>query len=162
MKNLLLERYAYGPESVDGRLYLIKKDSAHGTINQLLAYTTELPWRDNLPGISAIPDGFYDVQPFVRSSGESAFILLGNGCGTLEQYNAGRCERWGILFHAGNVASKDSQGCILPGLGYSSGAVVQSRKAMQKIAGALAPETSMAGSNIFISIRQQHPPADIT
>ncbi len=83
-------------------------------------YTGELPWRDNKPNYSCIPDGVYTVQ--VRNS--SKF---------------GRCyevkpvpKRSYILFHHGNHCGDrvrgyrtDIRGCIL--LGCSNGKLLSQR-----------------------------------
>jgi hypothetical protein len=72
-------------------------------------YTLELPWRANLPDVSCIPCGVYQVQKalsehFTAKLGHDVFlphILDVPG-------------RLGVLIHGGNKPS-DSLGCVLVG-----------------------------------------------
>ncbi len=66
--------------------------------------TLELPWLDNQPQISCIPEGVYTCKRFNSAKfGETFHVCDVPG-------------RSGILFHAGNTA-KDTRGCILLGVG---------------------------------------------
>lgn len=84
-------------------------------------YTLELPWKDNKPRISCVPDGDYKVISHVSPKFGKCWWL---------QDVPGRSE---ILIHQANVAS-ELLGCIA--LGLSSGqlkgkpAVLSSRNAM--------------------------------
>lgn len=69
---------------------------------QLLAYTIELPWRDNRPNISCIPKGTYKVVK--RNSAK-----YGD-----HWHLQDVVDRSLILIHHGNWA-KDTEGCILVG-----------------------------------------------
>lgn len=73
--------------------------------------TLELPWKDNEPNESCIPDGFYIVKRHNSPTfGECFHVTNVPG-------------RSHILFHAGNYAGSvnpktgtpDTKGCILPG-----------------------------------------------
>lgn len=67
-----------------------------------VAYTLELPWKNNERNISCIPWGRYKVSWHVSPKfGE-----------TLHVYNTP--SRSGIIIHAGNYA-RDTRGCILLG-----------------------------------------------
>lgn len=84
--------------------------------------TLELPWLNNEPQISCIPAGTYSCYR-VKSPkfGETFVVTRVTG-------------RAGILFHAGNSA-KDTQGCILLGVGVETGGrkpcLLSSRAAMK-------------------------------
>ena len=74
--------------------------------------TCELPWLDNKPIISCIPDGQYSViltHNRRLHSGSVVAVTLGV---------VGAHERSGILFHVGNT-TKDSNGCILLGQSFT-------------------------------------------
>lgn len=86
--------------------------------------TVELPWRDNSPMISCIPEGEYKAHKHLSPKfGRTLHI----------ESVPGRTE---ILMHPGNTTD-DSRGCILPGLTFGSlnglPAVFESRKAMERI-----------------------------
>lgn len=78
-------------------------------------YTIELPWNDNKPNISCIPQGIYNATPYSSSRFKNVYKILNVP------------DRKSILIHAGNFAydvkllagshSSDTQGCILIGLG---------------------------------------------
>lgn len=109
---LKLERRAYLPHVTLGVL----------TCAQRTWVTLELPWRDNEPFKSCIPDGRYDVRrKSSRRFGE-----------TWEVLNVSRREA--ILFHAGNT-TKDTEGCILIGtyLSEQDYAIGGSKVAMQEL-----------------------------
>lgn len=86
--------------------------------------TLELPWRDNQPMVSCIPDGVYTAIKYSSPKfGRVLHVLDVPG-------------RSGILFHAGNTIA-DTHGCILPGLtfGVMEGqpCVWESKKAMERL-----------------------------
>ncbi len=68
--------------------------------------TLELPDRNNLPRISCIPVGFYNVIKFDSPTFGNVFLLEGVP------------DRSMIEIHAGNY-NKDTLGCILPGDGFA-------------------------------------------
>lgn len=75
--------------------------------NNFHSQTMELPWKDNQPSISCIPEGKYELKRYRRLSGKMSIEV---------------CKvpsRTAILIHAGNDATQDedgadTQGCILP------------------------------------------------
>ena len=77
--------------------------------------TLELPWLDNRPNISCIPEGSYECKKtFDRFTGSGHKIVE-----TFEVTHVGG--RGGILFHIGNTA-KDTRGCILLGMAFDTSA----------------------------------------
>jgi hypothetical protein len=73
--------------------------------------TLELPWKDNKPNISCIPQGrYYCTRTKDRT--------LAGGTHIPETFEVNDVkDRSGILFHVGNFA-KETHGCILLGQGY--------------------------------------------
>lgn len=125
MTDITLLRYETGDTGTFGRLYI--PEAAMAACEVL-----ELPWRDNRPGVSCIPDGDYEVSYMARSAiGRFEDVYW------LREVPA----RTGILIHAGNRAGDvargyraDSDGCLLPGmvrgsLGHQP-AVLRSREAL--------------------------------
>lgn len=89
--------------------------------------TLELPWRDNQPKISCIPQGSYECERTIaRTTTGGLKIDL-----TLEVL--GVPGRSGILFHVGNTVI-DSQGCILLGnsTNFFKGHILDSRKGFER------------------------------
>lgn len=80
----------------------------YGTLGQLrigdfACWTLELPWRDNEPNVSCIPEGTYEVAP----------DLEGRWTGYPELQDVpGRTE---IIIHPANEVG-EIQGCIAPGM----------------------------------------------
>lgn len=112
MCDLLIER-TYLQEGTNGVLYFKGKE---------ICKTIELPWRENQPNLSCIPEGRYPVT--VRETEERGLHLLVNAV-------PGRSK---ILIHPANFAIKELRGCIAPVsfiLGEGKG--VFSRKAMDKL-----------------------------
>ena len=97
-----LTRHSTSDQGTLGSLYIGKEWFGCRTI--------ELPWRDNEPFHSCIPEGEYPITPYESQTfGKTYLVLEVPG-------------RSGILFHAGNWAGDerkgyraDSAGCILPG-----------------------------------------------
>lgn len=87
-------------------------------------YTLELPYRENLRNVSAIPEGTYPCR--IKNSPKRG------KCVALENV-PGRSD---ILIHAGNTI-KDTQGCILVGTGCedyrSAKTVTGSRDALESL-----------------------------
>lgn len=75
--------------------------------------TLELPWRDNEPNRSCIPQGRYHCQRVYNRKTKGGLEIET----TFEVTNVKG--RSGILFHVGNFA-RDTQGCILIGDGFDS------------------------------------------
>jgi hypothetical protein len=117
-----------------------ERHSDHGTFGRLflddglVLRTAELPWRDNEPNVSCIPDGMYGCA-FIPRSASGKYVSV---------YHVRDVpDRGGILIHAGNFAGDkakglrtDSYGCILLGTEFgvlgTQHAVLASRMALQK------------------------------
>jgi len=70
--------------------------------NQLVCYTIELPWRDNQPRVSCIPEGCYPlVKRYSKTHGNHLMLQKVPN-------------RSLILIHTANNALRDLQGCIAP------------------------------------------------
>ena len=89
-------------------LVLIRTYHAHGTNGQLLlkgeriSYTIELPWKNNLPQVSCIPEGRYELEKrFSLKFGAHLQVMNVPG-------------RELILIHPANVALEELKGCIAP------------------------------------------------
>src|SRR5690606_37342915 len=89
---------------------------------KLLCYTIELPWRDNKPRVSCIPEGKYELRKrYSRRFGWHIEVM-------------GVKDRNYILIHTANNAEKELAGCIAPVLRISgSGIGLDSRKAFDKV-----------------------------
>lgn len=92
--------------------------------------TLELPWKDNEPRVSCIPDGHYKLQRTINRSTAGGLKIPQ----TFEVVDVP--DRAGILFHIGNTV-KDTNGCILVGDSYGYidevPAVLGSRVAFNKL-----------------------------
>ena len=93
-------------------------------------YSLELPWLDNEPQHSCIPEGVYPLH-LTMSPRFGRVYEIWNVPG-----------RTHILIHAGNTTD-DTQGCVLVGTSRGSlqhkPAVLNSRQALKKFNAALAP-----------------------
>ena len=73
--------------------------------------TLELPWLENRPNISCIPEGEYECRKALNR-------LTNSGHKIPETFEVMRVKgRGGILFHVGNTA-RDTRGCILLGMSF--------------------------------------------
>lgn len=89
---LLLQR-TYNPLGTNGLL----------TCNDIfIAYTIELPWRNNMPSESCIPEGRYQLEERYSEKHKLHLILRGIPGRTL------------ILIHRANDAGRQLKGCIAP------------------------------------------------
>lgn len=78
------------------------------------AVTAELPWKDNMVGLSCIPAGTYTCKRTISPHfGE-----------TFEITEVPR--RTHILFHKGNIPMQDSKGCILVGEQFEPPGIIHS------------------------------------
>jgi hypothetical protein len=103
----------YFPNGTNGFLYYKGKQ---------LCCTIELPWLENRPQISCIPEGRYELSK--RFSKKYHWHL--------EVMNV--AHRSCILIHPANDAQKQLKGCIAPvSILTAEGKGLQSRKAMDKI-----------------------------
>ena len=101
--------------------------------------TLELPWRDNKPDISCIPEGIYAFEKWYSLKFKTVIRLL---------HVPGRSD---ILIHPANFV-RQLKGCIAPGLsladidGDGKIDVVKSRQAVYNLL-AVAPETGFIHIN---------------
>ncbi|MCL6416146.1 DUF5675 family protein [Aestuariirhabdus sp. Z084] len=120
MDEVLLERFAYSPFGVFGRIL----------IPEFECFTVERPWLDNKPRQSCIPEGEYDLRlGTYNRGGYPAYEVLDVPDRTL------------IKIHVGNTID-DVVGCIAPGksLAYMERkwAVSSSKKAFGEFMEAMA------------------------
>lgn len=92
---LILERFMHGHTVTFGSI----------DVGSMTLYTLEEPWRNNARGESCIPQGVYQLRPIIRPNGKMAIAVVSVP------------GRDNILIHVGNTTD-DTEGCILPGLGY--------------------------------------------
>lgn len=88
-----------------------------------IAYALELPWRNNMNSISAVPKGEY--RGYVRTDGDRGWRIELTGTGP----------RKNIQLHIGNRPS-DTDGCLLLGTGATTDGqcfLLGSKEAMAKI-----------------------------
>ena len=107
---MILKRFYMGPDYTQGLLLVGGKTF----------YTLELPWRDNKPFVSCIPEGKYPTYVFAHDRWGDVIGL---------KNVPGRSE---ILIHPGNYI-ENTEGCILPGLNAGRAMVLNSRKALREI-----------------------------
>ena len=108
---VLVERFCYHPEGTLGVM----------TVGGEEFYTVERPWEENLPRISCIPEGTYEMKR--RKSPKFGW------CWEVKDVP----NRTYILFHSANFPD-ELQGCIAPGMSLMSDriAVSRSRDAMKE------------------------------
>ena len=109
------------------------EDSVFGVLrmNDTLFYTVEQDWNNNVPEISCIPNGTYDLEYYKSEKHGDTYSIVNEvlGIGRFK----GTSRRFGCLFHVANLAS-ELKGCI--GVGTAQGmvngywAVLSSKKAM--------------------------------
>jgi hypothetical protein len=109
----------YFPNGTNGDLFC---DSKH------ICFTIELPWLDNRPSVSCIPEGRYELEKYFSEH-------LGNHLHV--KAVAGRSM---IMIHAANDALEELRGCIAPvSILTAEGKGVRSRVALKKILDLLHP-----------------------
>lgn len=91
------------------KAFLERQYTDKNTIGRLwfdgkVVYTLELPWRDNLPNISCIPEGIYEVERTWSPAFKKNLWLIKDVKG-----------RSGIRIHAANYI-RELRGCIAPGM----------------------------------------------
>lgn len=117
MEALLLR--TYHPGGVNGKLLFYGEE---------ICRTVELPWKDNKPGISCIPEGKYELRRRFSPRFKNHFEILGVP------------GRKYILFHAANDAVKELRGCIAPVLQHTGeGKGAHSQMALQRMKQRLYP-----------------------
>jgi len=102
--------------------------------NSFQCYTIELPWRENLPQVSCVPEGRYELKRRYSSRFKAHLWVCGVPGRSL------------ILLHPANDATKELEGCIAPvsrlcgeGKGEQSKAAL--RKLLQLVCGSLEKES---------------------
>lgn len=130
---LIIER-TYDPEGTNGSLFWDKG---------FICHTIELPWQDNRPRVSCIPEGTYRVGAgYSRRLGK---VLL------IDQVPG----RSGILMHPANDALRELKGCIAPVLTLEGpGRGGHSRAALQQLLLLVQPALK-GGEKVFITIKKQ-------
>lgn len=109
----------YRPKGVNGELRFG---------GEVICLTIELPWKDNRPRVSCIPEGKYPLRKRYSPRFGSHFELVGIP------------GRKYILFHAGNDAGKELRGCIAPVLRHcGEGKGSHSRAALDRMKERLYP-----------------------
>lgn len=123
MRRAVLNRIESGDQGTFG---VLKLDSG------LMLFTVELPWRNNLPEKSCIPEGEYECRWRASPKFGNCYHVLNVP------------DRSNILFHAGNFGGdvdlgfkSDLLGCIAPGLKicrmFGQMAVSKSRTALDRM-----------------------------
>lgn len=92
MMTIVVERN-YFPNGTNGALYID---------NHFVCYTIELPWMQNQPCNSCIPEGSYPIKKRVSSKFGQHFLITNVPNRSL------------ILIHPANHAKTELQGCIAP------------------------------------------------
>ncbi len=129
------------------KLELIRTYHSNGVNGELLidgtkvCNTIELPWLDNQPRVSCIPEGTYQLTK--RYSQRFGHHLLVNSV----------ANRNYILIHAYNDALKESKGCIAPvSVLTGEGKGLRSRVALQLVLSLVYPELEK-GNKILLTIK---------
>ncbi|MBT3642447.1 hypothetical protein HN604_02970 [archaeon] len=121
--NWILERNKITSSSTIGNLY--HDSNSNGIIDDAdthLAYTLELPWKNNNRNISSIPEGTYEVSKRKSPKFKTHFKVADV---------KGRSD---ILIHAGNYP-RDTAGCILVGDSAGNNYVSSSRATLNNLLG---------------------------
>lgn len=132
MRQLILERYHYGPGITEAIMWL----------GEDAICTLEKPWRSGAPGglsfESCILDGVYSLRPHTRPSGDKVLALTNPKLGVYyrAEDRPHGIGRYLILIHTANWV-EEVVGCIAPGLvrtiANNKIMVRSSRAAMKKI-----------------------------
>ncbi len=128
----LVLRRIYGAQGTNGTIYYKGKEICH---------TIELPWYNNTPRLSCIPEGRYKLQKRTYTKhGEQIGIPAVLG-------------REAILIHAANDAMRDLLGCIAPVTAHTGeGRGTDSRKALAQLKGLVYSMWDMGGE-VFLQIK---------
>lgn len=106
---------SYFPDGTNGKLECAGK---------LVCYTIELPWKQNVKGVSCIPEGKYLLKKRYSRKYQWHFEVIGVVNRSL------------ILLHPANYAMRELQGCIAPVSRLSgAGMGIDSRKACKRLFG---------------------------
>jgi Family of unknown function (DUF5675) len=127
-------------------LTILRTYQENGTNGELLmdgvrqCFTIELPWRDNVPILSCIPEGRYKLAKRYSKKYKDHLILLNVP------------DRSFILLHPANDALKELAGCIAPVSRLTGpGKGLKSRLAFEMVRDAVYQEIE-AGNEVFITI----------
>lgn len=101
METITLERFAYTPWGVFGRL----------VYGDFRAFTVERPWVNNKARESCIPDGEYDLQWYASPKFGQTWALIGE---TVSLFPEPKKARSAVLIHKANTMD-DLLGCIALG-----------------------------------------------
>jgi hypothetical protein len=108
--------------------------------DRVICYTIELPWLDNKPGVSCIPEGRYELERYFSEH-------LGNHLHL--KAVAGRSM---IMIHAANDALEELRGCIAPvSILTAEGKGLRSRVALKKVLDLIYPVLDQK-KNVFLTI----------
>ena len=107
METITLERFAYTPWGVFGRL----------VYGDFRAFTVERPWLDNKAQVSCIPDGEYQLQWYDSPKFGPTWAVIGDTVSLFPEPGKARAS---VLIHPANTMD-DLMGCI--GLGSTLGTV---------------------------------------
>lgn len=99
-----------------------------------LCLTLELPWKNNVVGISCIPAGIYRVTKFKSPSKGDVFLLHDVP------------DRSMIEIHVANTV-KDIQGCIGVGRSFFNGGITTSRQTLEMLYDILPNECTLTVIN---------------
>ena len=131
------------------KLELIRKYFSKGTNGDLLlngekiCSTIELPWKQNKPQVSCIPEGEYELRKRYTSRFGRHFILMNVP------------NRSYILLHAANDALKEIKGCIAPvSLLTGEGKGILARLALSKVVAIVYPVLEK-GKQVFLTIQSK-------
>ena len=132
------------------KLELIRTYYPYGTNGEIsnngkrLCFSIELPWKNNQPQISCIPEGSYELKKrYSQKHGHHLQVLNVPG-------------RNLILLHPANDALKELKGCVAPvSLLTSEGKGSSSRIALKKILDTVYPELEK-GNKILLNIKSVH------
>jgi len=131
------------------KLELIRTYYPNGTNGQLLlngdrlCSTIELPWKNNQPKISCIPEGGYELRKRWSQRYGEHFILMNVP------------ERSYILMHPANDALKELKSCIAPvSFLTGEGKGLQSKTAIKKLSELICPEF-LKGNKILLIIQSK-------
>lgn len=121
----------YHPNGTNGVIYM------NGSLQ---CYSIELPWQDNRPQHSCIPEGRYVLAKRYNQKFGRYFLV--------EQVKDRSC----ILVHPANNALKELKGCIAPVSSLTGeGQGLASRKAIEHLCALLYPV--MQKETVFITIK---------
>lgn len=107
----------YQPEGTNGEIWMD---------GELVCYSIELPWLDNIRNISCIPEGTFPLSKrYSKRFGWHILVIAVP-------------QRSGILFHPANDAQKELRGCIAPvskltGIGKGINSKVAFEKLRQRV-----------------------------